>query len=157
MSGIYEGGDIYEGGGGGGGGAFDPEWTVISNDFTLNTSAFDFTRFFALYSEKLGLINLFINAKILTPIDPATAVNKKVLSLPSGLIFQSYVFTIGQPYDPASSINRGRLVIANLLDPIHYDVTRTPTQTDLYMGAFAWDNVGIRFFTAASMINVQKV
>lgn len=150
--GIYNSSD-----GGGGGGAFDPGWTVISNDFTLNTTDFDFSRFFALYSEKLGLINLFINAKILTPVDPATTVSRKILDLPSGLNYQSYVFDVGIPYDASNSINRGKLAIANFQNPLNYSVTRMADPTALYMGAFAWDNVGIRFFTAAAMINVMKV
>ena len=149
--GIYNSSDV------GGGGSFSPDWAVISNDFTLNTTDFDFSGFFALYSEKLGLINLFINAKILTPVDPATTVSKKVLDLPAGLNFQSYVFEKGLPYDAGSSVNRGKLAIANFQNPANYSVTRIPDPTALYMGAFAWDNAGIRFFTAAAMINVTKV
>lgn len=150
--GIYNSSD-----GGGGGGSFSPDWTVISNDFTLNTTDFDFSRFFALYSEKLKLVNLFVNGQFRTDVTTASTVSKKLLDLPSYLTYESYVFSPGIGYDFSNGVNRGKLVIANFPNPMQYSPTRFASTNELYVGAFAWDNLSIRYFTAAAMINVTKV
>lgn len=155
--GVFAGDSIYNNGGAGGGGTFDPEWTVVSNDCTLNTTDFDFSRFFALYSEKLGLLNLFANGQFLTDVPVSTTVSKKLLDIPSYLNFQSYVFNTGIPYDNGNNINGGKLAIANFQNPLKYSPTRFATTTEIYIGAYAWDNDKIRYFTAAALINVQKV
>lgn len=140
----------------GGGGAFSPDWIDVSNDFTLNTTDFDFSRFFALYSEKLCIVNLFVNAQFRIDVAAATTASKKLLDIPSYITVDGYVFNPGIAYDFSNGVNRGKLVIANFLNPISYSPTRSATN-EIYVGAFAWDNLSIRYFTVGSMINVKKV